>query len=158
MKAPPYPDGVSRFEWVKMFYPDSKKGIVVGIVHLAMFPDGAGWVFDHRTDDSQNSPDGPMGLDVGTLRYLESLQPAVREVHFLPIGSPVLLTAPLPEFGKVGYRPAVLSSGGLRTRIFLPIDKWTPWKVYPEMRPDYWAVTHLKEDGSVIVRHAPHPS
>lgn len=150
-----FPDGQTRFEWVKMFYPDAKKGIIVGIIHQVVRAGGPVWVFDHRTDDSQGTADSPMGIDVGTLRYLASLQPSVTEVHFLPHGSPALLTAPLPAFAAMPSTVSTLGDGSLRTRVFLPRGQWTPVRPYPEMRPAYWAATHLREDGHVIVRHAP---
>lgn len=160
---------VTRFEWVKMFYPDGPRGaltgIVVGIVHP--FLPGKGvvaaptsyWVFDHRTDDTQGSArfNSPMGLDVGTLRYLRALDPPVTDVHFWPEGSPVMLQAPLAAFEAPDAVTATSRTiaGKPRTRIFVPTHRWTPLPLYNELKPVYWKVTHLQEDGSVIERKDP---
>ncbi len=148
---------VARFEWVKMFYPDMKKGMVVGIVHQAVPLEGGPpiWVFDHRTDDSQATSTSPMGIDIGTVHYLSGLVPPVTELHFHSFGSPVMYSTKLANLRGASYRTSMTGDGRLRTRVFLPTDQWVPMSVYPELKPAYWAATHLKEDGSVIVRHTP---
>lgn len=155
-----------RWEWVKMFYPDMPKGTPVGIVHAAV-PLAGGpptWVFDHRSVDTQATATSPMGIDIGTLRYLATLtadvamvppRPAVTEVHFLPQGAPTMYMAPLASFADVPYRTSMLSDGNLRTRVFLPFDRWTPMRPYADLRPAYWNVTWIKEDGTVLARHIP---
>ena len=152
----PYPDR-TRFEWVKMFYPDLPKGIIVGIVHGAV-PLAGGpptWVFDHRTVDTQATAKSPMGIDAGTLRYLRMLQPTITELHFLPYGSPTMYSTPMTSFENLTYRTSMMTDGSLRTRVFLPMDRWTPMQTYPEIRPEFWNVTWLNEDGSVRGRYIP---
>ena len=146
----------ARLEWVKMFYPDAPKGIVVGVVHLwAPLRDSVRWVLYRRTDDTQRSArlNSPMGLDVGTFDYLRALQPAVADVHFWPEGSPVIYRAPLPVFGDAPRATVRTTDGRTRTRIFLPTGSWVPLPAYADVRPDYWDVTHLHEDGGVIARY-----
>lgn len=141
----------ARVEWVKMFYPDTPKGLVVGVVH----PWQGLWVLYRRTDDTQASArlNSPMGLDLGTAKYLHALLPAVAEIHFWPEGSPVIYRAPLAVFAEAPQLVVRTTDGKVRNRIFLPTGSWAPLPAYADVRPRYWDVTHLHEDGGVIARY-----
>lgn len=150
---PTLPTSVTRLEWVKMFYPDAPQGIAVGVVHQLR----GEWVFYRRTDDTafNEAHDSPMGLDVGTYRYLSSLDHPPVWVDFLAEGASFIQRAAFSEFA--GFPPVTtLTTKNLaRTRIFLPRLYWQPIPLYNDVKPKYWAVTHLQEDGTVIARYVP---
>ncbi len=107
-----------------------------------------------------------MGIDVGTVKYLSTLtmdlippptgeRKAITEVHYLPHGSPTMYVVPFAEFQGLSYRTSMTAKGELRTRMFMPTDRWTPMKPYDPIQPAFWHVTWINEDGSVIYRHIP---
>lgn len=150
----PVTDKRTRFEWVKMFYPDMPKGTPTGIIRQP--PGSSLWVFDHRTPESQWSDrfNSPMGIDVGTLAHLFRLNTPIIEVHWGEKGSTdPLYAAPLALFKTVSPVVVQLSGGAPRTRVFLPITHWVQHPWYEPVEPLYWTVTHLTENGTVTARH-----
>lgn len=147
----PHAPIATRPHWVKMRYPDGM--YVVGVVH-----DYHGlWVFDHRTDDTQASPNlnAPMGLDVGTYAYLCRQSPKIDAVHFWPEGSSKMLAVAFSAFADRLPVPSRTTKGQHRTRLFLPTSQWSIIDFYPDQRLPYWQVTHIKENGEIEAQHVP---
>lgn len=149
---------MARREWLKMEYDDGS-AYAIGTVQQT----GAGeWFLLHCVSETAQHDETPVGVDVGTLTYMRAEGIAFYAVHFngsdhFTVTTRTNLEVGIPHHQRKG---AILTTGEMRDRVYLPWDRWTDFPVPRGWhRPTtadipYRMETLIREDGTIKRRRS----